>query len=258
MRVRYAHQGSGRPLVLLHGSGSSLETFDPIVERLARRAKVIRLDLPGFGHTGPRPDGDYRIETFARTVARALTALGVRGAVVAGNSLGGNIAWNLALEAPELVEGLVLINATGYPGKALPLPMRLARNPIGRVLIRLSSSRSGVARSVRSTVGPGSSASPELIERTHANLTRPGNLQAFIDFSRTDQTDRTRLIRHVTVPVMVLRSAGMAGQRFAADLPHAAERVHLTGGHLLPDEDPGWLADALDDFLDDLDQEQGR
>ncbi|HWI31460.1 MAG TPA: alpha/beta hydrolase [Microbacterium sp.] len=258
MRVRYKRAGRGRPVLLLHGSGSSLDTFDLIARRLSTRNDVLRLDLPGFGLTGPRPDRDYRITTTTGTVRRILEALKIPPAVVGGTSLGGNIAWNLALDAPDAVSGLVLINATGYPGKKPPLPMRLARSPIGRALIRLSAGRAGVERSLRSSVGPGSqgAVTSELIDRVHAMMTRPGNMQAFIDFARTDQEDRSALVRRITTPTLVLRSEGMDGQHFTHDLPHAVERVRPAGGHLLTDEDPQWVADAIEAFLDTLDDRE--
>ncbi|WP_423463663.1 alpha/beta fold hydrolase [Promicromonospora sp. MS192] len=259
LRVHYKRVGGGPTLLLLHGSGSSLDTFDPVAERLALRADVLRLDLPGFGLTGPRPDRDYRISTTAGTVRRTLEELGISRAVVAGNSLGGNIAWNLALDAPTLVDALVLINATGYPGKKPPLAMRLARSPVGRAVIRLGSGRAAVERNLRASVGPGSrdSVTPALVDRVHAMLNRPGNQEAFIDFARTTQQDRSALIPRITAPTLVISSHGMDGQHFARDLPQASEQVHPTGGHLLPDEDPDWVASAIEHFLDSLDLKDG-
>ncbi|WP_211268575.1 alpha/beta fold hydrolase [Actinoplanes subtropicus] len=113
LRVHYKRAGSGPTVVLLHGSGSSLHGFEAVADLLVPSFDVIRPDLPGFGLTGPHPHRDYHISTFSTIVARFLSTVGVTGAAVAGNSLGGNIAWNLALDQPRLVTALVLINATG-------------------------------------------------------------------------------------------------------------------------------------------------
>ncbi|WP_280352484.1 alpha/beta fold hydrolase [Nocardia abscessus] len=248
--LHYKRAGSGRSVLLLHGSGSSLHCFDQVAATLSSSFDVIRLDLPGFGLTGPRLDRDYRVQTYAKTVAAFLNRLGVVDASVVGNSLGGNIAWNFALDYPQRVNRLVLINATGYPGKSLPLALRLARNPIGRVLLPHLSSRSATARNLRSAVGARSSVvDDEMIDRVHAMLTRPGNQQAFIDFANTDQIDRTAEIPAITVPTLVLRSASIDGQHFTRDIPGSHERIHPSGGHLLPDEDPAWVAGAILDFL---------
>ncbi len=247
--IHYKRAGAGAPVLLLHGSGSSLHCFDRVAADLPA-FDVIRPDLPGFGLTGPRRDRDYRIAAFTETVAAFLDAIGVAKVAIVGNSLGGNIAWNFALDYPHRVDRLVLINATGYPGKSLPLAMRLARNPIGRVLIHRLSSRSATERNLLSAVGSRKSVVDEaMVDRVHAMLTRPGNQQAFIDFANTDQIDRTAEIPAIAAPTLVLRSASIDAQYFVRDIPGSLERVHPGGGHLLPDEDPEWVASALLEFL---------
>ena len=252
VRLYYKRVGGGMPVVLLHGSGSSLDTFDVVTDALANRADVIRFDLPGFGRSGPRIDRDYRMRTTAASIAAALRRLQIAPAVIVGTSLGGNIAWRLSLQAPDVVRGLVLINATGYPGKKTPAALRMARNPLGRAMLRLSaSSKAGIARSLRGNMGPDSAhlVTRSLVDRVHRMMNRPGNIRAFIDFARTEQPDDSASIRHVAAPTLVLRSAGMDGQFFARDIAHASERVHPSAGHLLPDEDPAWVAESIDQFL---------
>ncbi|MEU1998041.1 alpha/beta hydrolase [Nocardia gamkensis] len=248
--LHYKRAGTGPSVLLLHGSGSSLHCFDQVAAALSSSFDVIRPDLPGFGLTGPRADRDYRIQTFAETVAAFSDAIGVSKASVVGNSLGGNIAWNFALDYPQRVDRLVLINATGYPGKSLPLALRLARNPAGRVLMRHLASRSATERNLRSAVGTRKSVVDDaMVDRVHAMLTRPGNQEAFIDFANTEQIDRTAELPAITAPTLVLRSASVDGQHFTRDIAGSLERVHPSGGHLLPDEDPEWVAGAVLTFL---------
>ncbi|WP_218020225.1 alpha/beta fold hydrolase [Nocardia anaemiae] len=248
--IHYKRAGTGSAVLLLHGSGSSLHCFDHVAAALSSSFDVIRPDLPGFGLTGPRADRDYRIQAYAKTVAAFLDSIAVTEVAVVGNSLGGNIAWNFALNYPQRVERLVLINATGYPGKSLPLAMRLARNPIGRFLMRHLASRSATERNLRSAVGSRPSVVDDaMVDRVHAMLTRPGNQQAFIDFANTDQVDRTAEIPAIAAPTLVLRSASIDGQHFTRDIPGSLEQVHPGGGHLLPDEDPEWVASAVLSFL---------
>jgi pimeloyl-ACP methyl ester carboxylesterase len=250
LRVHYKRAGQGPTVVLLHGSGSSLEGFERVAALLSASYDVIRPDLPGFGRTGPRTDRDYRVQTYARTIARFMTALHVPHFAVAGNSLGGNIAWNLALDAPQRVDGLVLVNATGYPEKSLPAGLRLARNPLLRPVLRRWLPRSATERGLREAVGPDSAIVDDaLVERVHALTSRPGNRSAFVDFAGTDQPDRSGEINRITVPTLVLRSAEVDGQHFARDIPDAWERVHPDGGHLLPEEYPDWVAAAIAEFL---------
>ncbi|WP_285030100.1 alpha/beta hydrolase [Mycolicibacterium sp. lyk4-40-TYG-92] len=255
MRIHYKRSGTGPTLVLLHGSASSLYGVEAVAQRLWPSFDVIRLDLPGFGVTGPRPDRDYRVTTYAETLARFLDALGVERCAVAGNSLGGNIAWNLALDHPDHLQltGLVLINATGYPDKELPAAMALARNPIVGQLLRRFMPRRAVERSLRQAVGPNSDiVDAAMVERAHRMWNRPGNRAAFVDFLCTDQPDRSGEIPHIHVPTLVLRSADMDGQHFTRDIAGSVEKVHPDGGHLLPEEDPVWVADAIAEYLRSL------
>jgi pimeloyl-ACP methyl ester carboxylesterase len=250
LHVHYARSGRGPAVLLLHGSGSSLEGFERVAELLSASCDVIRPDLPGFGRTGPRPDRDYRVRTYAATIARFMTALQLPRFVVAGNSLGGNIAWNLALDAPGRVERLVLVNATGYPEKTLPAGLRLARNPLLRPVLRRWLPRGATERGLRDAVGAGSAIVDDaMVDRVHALTGLPGNRSAFVDFANTDQPDRSGEIGRISAPTLVLRSAGVDGQHFAHDIPGASERVHPEGGHLLPEEDPEWVATAIAEFL---------
>ncbi|WP_405813063.1 alpha/beta hydrolase [Streptomyces sp. NBC_01390] len=250
LRVHYKRAGHGPTVLLLHGSASSLHHFQDVAALLAPSYDVIRPDLPGWGLTGARGDRDYRVPTYAVTVARFLDVLGVRSCAVAGNSLGGNIAWNLAADHPERVGALVLVNALGYPEKSLPVGLRLARNPLLRPVLRRAMPRRVIERNLRSAVGPHSDIVDEaMVERSYELMGRPGNRSAFVDFVNTDQPDRSAEIAGIRVPTMVLRSASIDGQHFARDILGAQELVHPDGGHLLPEEDPHWVGDAVAGFL---------
>src|SRR5512137_3047131 len=88
------------PIILLHGTGASLHTWDGWTRELARERRVIRFDLPGFGLTGPSPDGVYTVESYVDTVLAVADKLGVQRFVLAGNSLGGYVAWATAVLHP--------------------------------------------------------------------------------------------------------------------------------------------------------------
>ncbi|MFI8836480.1 alpha/beta fold hydrolase [Streptomyces afghaniensis] len=250
LRIHYKRAGHGPALVLLHGSASSLQHFDRVADLLSESFDVIRPDLPAFGLTGPRKDRDYRIPTYAATVAGFLEALGVPRYAVGGNSLGGNIAWNIALDHRERLTGLVLVNATGYPEKSVPTGMRLARNPLLRPVLRRVMPHGAIERNLRSNVGPRSTIVDDtMVDRAYQLMSRPGNRSAFVDFCNTDQPDRSSEIPRIAVPTLVLRSASIDGQNFTRDIPGAEELVHPHGGHLLPEEEPQWVAEAIAKFL---------
>jgi pimeloyl-ACP methyl ester carboxylesterase len=85
------------PIVLLHGTSASLHTWGGWVQVLKTHRRVIRFDLPGFGLTGPSPDGNYTIESYVRFVTAMLDRLGVQHCVLAGNPFGSYVAWATAL-----------------------------------------------------------------------------------------------------------------------------------------------------------------
>lgn len=246
LSVHYKREGKGPAIVLLHGSGSSLHSFDAVVSDLKDKFELVRLDLPGYGLTGPREDRDYRIETYVNFVRQFVSALKINRFCLGGNSLGGNIAWNFALQHPELLTNLILMNATGYPEKSLPLAMRLARAPFGPFLIKKMLSRRATERNLRQLAGSGMTDLDEkLIDRVHAFMSSPGNLQAFIDFSKTDQKDRSLEIPSIKVPTLILRGASVDGQYFARDIARCREVIFSGAGRLLPDEIPHEIAKAI-------------
>lgn len=128
------------PLLLIHGSGAAGACWDPMVPALARRHHVVRVDLPGCGHSPPARS--YAVPAQAGRVAALLDTLGLRGVPVAGHSSGGYVATALAELRPDLVRSLTLIS-TG-PGMAAlspqpPLLRLLLGPPLGRLLWALRS-----------------------------------------------------------------------------------------------------------------------
>ena len=175
-----------------------------------------------------------------------VSALSLGRFSIAGNSLGGNIAWNFALDYPQLVQSLILMNATGYPEKSLPAAMRLMRNPLARAVLRRWVPRGATARNLRKVIGPRMGRVDEaMIDRVHALINRPGNRQAFIDLANTSQRDRSAEICHIKTPTLVLRGESVDGQYFARDIPGSREIVFEGVGHLLPDEAPAEVAEAI-------------
>ena len=250
LRIHYRQTGNGPTILLLHGSGSSLQGVEQVADILSALFTVITPDLPGFGLTGPRPDKDYRIEAYSATLGRFMQSLDIAQYTVVGNSLGGNIAWNMALDHPSAVTALGLINATGYPEKSLPAGIRLVRNPVLKPLLRVWLPRKATENNLKSAVGPTSTiVTPAMVDRVHGLMSLPGNRSAFIDLANTDQRDRSSEISQITIPTLVLRSASINAQHFAKHIKGSIESIHSSGGHLLPEEDPEWVANALKEFL---------
>ncbi len=132
--VNYAVDGTGsRQVILLHGLGDDLTSWQPQVDALADTCRILRLDVRGHGRS-QRTVADYSITSMARDVLAAAEAAGFDRAHVVGISMGGGVAFEVAILAPDLVESLVIVNSTptarvgGWKGRlALGVRQLMAR-----------------------------------------------------------------------------------------------------------------------------------
>jgi pimeloyl-ACP methyl ester carboxylesterase len=114
MQVHYRIEGEGYPLVLIHGTGAMLQTWDEWTNILKPHFKIIRMDIPAFGLTGPRANNDYSDSMYVSFIEEFVKKLGVDSFYLAGNSLGGLIAWEYAAAYPEKVKKLILVDPAGF------------------------------------------------------------------------------------------------------------------------------------------------
>ncbi len=247
-----------QPIVLLHGTSASLHTWDGWVEVLKSQHRVIRIDLPGFGLTGPMPDGDYSVPHYVRVVVDVMDRLGVSQAVVAGNSFGGGLAWKLAVDHPERVSKLVLVDAGGYAYQAqsVPIGFKLAQIPALQPLMANLLPRGMIESSVRNVYGNPGKVTPELIDRYYELTLRAGNRAALVErFKQSKGGEFEAQIKQVKQPTLILWGAQDHlippdnAQRFAQDIA-GSRLVVLDGlGHVPHEEDPAQTAAAVQSFL---------
>jgi len=144
INLHYLRGGSGPPLVLVHGLGSSAAVeFYYNLEPLAAHHRVFAIDLPGFGRSD-KPVLEYTIDLFVRAVSDLMDCEGIERAAVMGVSMGGRVALGLALDSPQKVERLVLVDALGVgaPRRVLAYSILLTRG-LGELTLR------GTARALR-------------------------------------------------------------------------------------------------------------
>ena len=172
------------PIVLLHGTAASLHTWEGWASALSKERRVITLDLPGFGLTGPfagqyTPD-DYRGDTLARFVIDVLDQLGVPRFIIGGNSLGGEVAWRIASLVPGRVQRLILVDASGtaFQPDSVPLGFVIARLPVVRHLGEYLLPRALVAQGVMSVYGDPGRVTSDLVDRYYELTLREGNRRA--------------------------------------------------------------------------------
>jgi pimeloyl-ACP methyl ester carboxylesterase len=249
------------PIVLLHGTSDSLHTWGGWTEVLARERRVIRVDMPGFGLTGPAPDGDYRMGRYVQFVGALLDGLGVQRCVLGGNSFGGWVAWETALAQPERVGALILVDAAGYPieSQSVPIGFRIARVPGLNRIMRSVLPRDLIESSVRNTYGDPSRVTPELVDRYYELTLRQGNraalAQRFAAGRRAADPSRVRQLRQPTLILWGGRDGLIPrryGEQFERDIAGSRLVVFPELGHVPQEEDPAATVAAVSQFLREL------
>jgi pimeloyl-ACP methyl ester carboxylesterase len=246
------------PIVLLHGTSSSLHTWDGWARALKPTRRVIRFDLPGIGLTGPSPDGDYHVGRYVRFVAAMLDQLGVSHCVLAGNSYGGHVAWETALAHPGRVDKLVLVDAAGYPFQSVstPIGFRIARIPVLNLLMEYTLPRRVIEASVHSVYGDPGKVTPEIIDRYFELTLREGNRRALVArFGQAPADIHPERIRGLKLPTLILWGGrdrlippGDA-RNFQRDIAGSRLIVFDQLGHVPQEEDPAATVMALEQFL---------
>ena len=247
------------PIILIHGTSSSLHTWEGWVRLLKGQRRVICFDLPGFGLTGPSPDNDYTIANYVRFMKAMLDRLGIRHCVLAGNSFGGWVAWETALALPERIDRLILVDANGYPrnSTSIPIGFRVARIPVLNRLLDMTLPRRIVASSVREVYGDPSRVTPELVDRYYEITLRAGNRHALVErFKEAQPGFDAYRIRELKLPTLILWGGRDRlippdnAARFHRDIAGSRLVIFDTLGHVPQEEDPVRTAAAAMKFLD--------
>jgi len=212
----YAVEGSGPPLLLVHGVGARLDNWDGVVAALGGRLTAIRHDLRGHGESG-KPPGPYSVELFAADALALLDHLGIARCHVAGHSLGGMVAQRLAIDAPERVDRLVLLSTAG--GRT--------EEERQRVLERLALVQDGIPgehfrQSVARWFSDGfRQAHPELIER-YAARNMENDPRAYAAAYRVlATTDLAGELGRIRAPTLIVTGEGDTGSN-----PRMARLMH--------------------------------
>jgi len=255
LRVRDTGPHDAPAIILLHGFGASLDTWEPWALRLSANHRVVRYDLPGFGLTGPDPEQNYSDQRSIVILAALMDRLGIRRASLIGNSLGGRIAWNFAAADPDRVDKLVLISPDGFasPGfeygktPQLPAMLRLLPYTLPKFLLRQNLA---VAY-----------ADPKRL--TDATLTRywdlmlaPGDRTAMLDrMAQVMLENPARILRTIRAPTLILWGEQdkmipfSNAADYVRDIPHARLAALPSLGHVPFEEAPDQSLPPVSAFL---------
>jgi len=258
MRIHYKDTGPKEApvLLLLHGFGSSLQTWDVWAEKLDKKYRVIRLDLPGFGLTGPSPSDDYSELNDLNTLTRFVDSLGITDLSVVGHSMGGKIAWTFAAAHADRVKALVLMAPDGFP-----LPEAIGTKPYAMPAImgvmKYSLPKYFVRKSIEPAFADLNELDDKLVNRYHDMLRAPGVRAAILSrANQTIYTDPVPRLKQIKAPTLLIWGEedkmipSSNAKSYAAVLENSETVLIPKLGHLLHEEHAEMGLAKVTEFLD--------
>ena len=278
-RIHFRDEGlaDGPPVVLIHGFGASLHTWQAWVDLLGSQYRVVTLDLPAHGLTGSVPDRDYSATNQVATVDAVVNHLGIDRFVLGGNSMGGGVTWRYAATYPEKVEAMILIDAVGLPQWSREAAEAAERaDNQGPIIFRLMAY--GWFRAIATKLDPyqltkqgllsaftnKSVVTDEMIDRYYELALRAGTRDAIMDrFANfaTEANDTSVDPKQFTQPTLILWGRDDAlinvavAEKFAESLPNNQLIIYDNVGHIPMEEVAEKSATDVLDFLDKLQSE---
>ena len=258
--TKCANTDTAETIVLLHGTSASLHTWQGWTEALSAEYCVVSMDLPGFGLTGPfvNKTTEYTSANYASFVIEVLDKLNLDKVILAGNSLGGKIAWRMAALYPERVSKLILVNAVGYPAtpKSIPIGFRLAAYPALKPILRNILPRNVVKKSIKSVYADDSQVDEMLVDRYYDLSLRAGNRSALSDRLREfDNVEDQAQIKQLALPTLIMWGAKddlipvENAELFHQDIPNSQLQIFDNLGHVPHEEDPVTSVAVVKAFL---------
>jgi pimeloyl-ACP methyl ester carboxylesterase len=257
MRLHVRDTGPrGAPaVILIHGFGSSLHTWEAWARALSTDFRVVRFDLPGSGLSAVDPTGDYTDQRSLQVLMDLMDRLGIGRASLIGNSIGGRIAWKFAAGHPDRIDKLVLVSPDGFASSGfkygvkpeIPMMIRLMRYVLPKPLLRMN---------LAPAYGDPARMGDDHVDRYYDLMLAPGIRDALI--ARMEQTvleDPEPLLRRIEAPTLLVWGEKDALIPFSnsADYMRMVPDVTLAAlpglGHVPQEEDPTRSLEPVAAFL---------
>lgn len=252
--VHFRDVGKGEAVLLIHGTGASLHTWEEWIDILSPNYRVISFDLPGFGLTGPDPNHNYQISRYTAILDSLMVKLKIDSFHIAGNSLGGLVAWRYTTQFPQKILTLNLIDAAGLPqpGKKPPFIFQLAKLPVLSTLMQKVTPKNIIKNSILDVYKNDQLVTEKLIDRYFELSLREGNRTAFVKrMSQLNEKLNISDLKKITAPVLIQwgkedRWILLAnGYAFKELIPKAELKIY-DSGHVPMEENP---METVEDYM---------
>ena len=269
-RIHFRDEGEvNKPvIILLHGFNGSLLNFERLVPLLANDFRLVSLDLPGFGLTGAIPSGNYTTNSYMDTVTSITNYLGINKFSIAGNSMGGGVAWRYAIEYPNKVEGLILLASSGVMTREdrdrfeqrkdnSPIVWRLMGSSIIKKSLIYYTPKFFATQGLKTSVFNQELATEEYARQFHDLILLEGSRKAILSmgFGSRDRMYGPEIFKKIAAPTLVIHGKedniiGVeSSESFEKNIKHVEVKVYLETGHLPMYEDPKRTANDIIKFL---------
>jgi pimeloyl-ACP methyl ester carboxylesterase len=268
VRLHYRDQGdsTGEAIVLVHGFGASLYDWQDWETRLAGHYRVISLDLPGHGLTSAPKHYQAHMDDLTGAVDALTSKLGVKRFVLVGNSMGGGVAWNYALQHPDQLDGLVLEDSVPAPNPAATQPrgksnviiFNLMQAPLLRGVLTHIDLSPLIRQGLESALVDKSLVTPALVQRYSDFSRAPGHRVILLNLqggAHPDSVVVNAALGKLTVPTLVMHGkvdkliAVAEGERTARTIPGSTLILYDGVGHVPMEQIPDKSAADLDQWI---------
>ena len=269
-RIHYRDEGDlYKPaIILLHGFNGSLFNFERMVPLLSKEFRLISIDLPGFGLTGAIPSMDYSTQNSILVINELTSYLGMEKFSIAGNSMGGGIAWRYALENPEKTQSLVLLASSGIYSseerlqieeseRESPLVWKLMRSNFVSYFLSLYTPKFFATQGLKTSVYDPNLATEEIANQFHELTLMQGSREAILSrFSKQNYNDeKPDILKKIQAPTLIIhgREDNIISFKSSINLDQYIQNSQLVIypkiGHLPMYETPARVADDIKKFF---------
>ena len=255
-------------IVFLHGFNGSLFNFERLTPLLSGEFSIVSLDLPGFGLTGAIPSKNYSNESFMDTVNEVVDHLNITNFSIAGNSMGGGVAWRYTLSYPEKINSLILLASSSIlrkeerknieaQSRQTPWVWKLMRSDLTNFVLSYYTPKFFATQGLRSSVFDESLATTELAMHFHDLVLLSGSRKAILSMfkNRRSYFNDPEILESIQVPTLVIHGREdniipfQSSFIFQENIKDVDMKIYPDIGHLPMYEAPLNLASDIKDFL---------